>query len=270
MLIMKENFAAYLRKESLSANTIKSYLYTANYYLAHYGGPTSENLLTYKGYLLERYKPRTVNLRIQAMNKYLEFLGEDKMQLKFVKLQQKNFLENVISNADYVFLKNTLKKNGIINGYFVVWYLAATGARVSELIQIKVEDVDMGYIDLYTKCGKLRRLYIPKILREETVQWLLNENRRSGYLFLNRHDDRISTRGISQKLKAYAKKYGLDPKVVYPHSFRHRFAKNFLEKYSDIALLADLMGHESIETTRIYLRRTASEQQELVDKIVTW
>ena len=67
-----------------------------------------------------------------------------------------------------------------------------------------------------------------------------------------------------------AEKYGLDKKVVYPHSFRHRYAKNFLEKYNDIALLADLMGHESIETTRIYLRRTASEQQELVDKIVTW
>ena len=67
-------------------------------------------------------------------------------------------------------------------------------------------------------------------------------------------------------LKNYAEKYGLDKKVVYPHSFRHRYAKNFLEKYNDIALLADLMGHESIETTRIYLRRTASEQQELVDK----
>lgn len=79
-----------------------------------------------------------------------------------------------------------------------------------------------------------------------------------------------TTRGISQQLKNYADKYGLDKKVVYPHSFRHRYAKNFLEKYNDIALLADLMGHESIETTRIYLRRTASEQQDLVDKIVTW
>ena len=270
MFLMKEKFAAYLKKESLSDNTIKSYLYTANYYLVHYGGPTSESLLTYKGFLLEKYKPKTVNLRIQAINKYLEFVGEASLRLKFVKLQQKYFLENVISNADYVFLKNELKKNGITNWYFVVWYLAATGARVSELIQIKIEDVDMGYIDLYTKCGKLRRVYIPKILREETFQWLDSEDRRSGYLFLNRCDERISTRGISQQLKAYARKYGLDPKVVYPHSFRHRFAKNFLEKYSDIALLADLMGHESIETTRIYLRRTASEQQELVDKIVTW
>ena len=73
-----------------------------------------------------------------------------------------------------------------------------------------------------------------------------------------------------QQLKNYAEKYGLDKKVVYPHSFRHRYAKNFLEKYNDIALLADLMGHESIETTRIYLRKTASEQQAIVDKIITW
>jgi len=269
-IVMKNQFEAHLRNGCLSENTIISYLWTVNYYLTHYTGTATDNLLTYKGYLLEKYKPKTVNLRIQAINKYLEFLGEDKRQLKFVKVQQKNFLENVISNADYTFLKNSLKKDGNKEWYFVVWYLAATGARVSELVQIKVEHVEIGYFDLYAKGGKLRRLYIPKKLRTETVDWLKEENRLSGYLFLNRFGERITTRGISQQLKNYAEKYGLDTKVVYPHSFRHRFAKNFLEKYNDIALLADLMGHESIETTRIYLRRTASEQQALVDKIVTW
>lgn len=100
--------------------------------------------------------------------------------------------------------------------------------------------------------------------------WLDSIDRKYGYLFLNRLNERITTRGIAQQLKNYAKKYGISEKVVYPHSFRHRYAKNFLEKFNDIALLADLMGHESIETTRIYLRRTASEQQEIVDQIVTW
>ena len=217
---------------------------------------------------MEFFKPKTVNLRIQAINKYLEYLGKEKIALKAVKVQQKNFLENVISNADYNFLKKQLKKDGNMEWYFVVWYLAATGARVSELIQIKIEHIEIGYFDLYTKGGKLRRLYIPKKLRKETLEWLEKTNRSSGYLFLNRYGDRITTRGISQQLKNYADKYGLDKKVVY--SFRHRYAKNFLEKHNDIALLADLMGHESIETTRIYLRRTASEQQALVDKIVTW
>ena len=92
----------------------------------------------------------------------------------------------------------------------------------------------------------------------------------SGYLFLNKYGELISTRGIAIQLKRFAKMYGLNRQVVYPHSFRHRFAKNFLERYNDIALLADLMGHESIETTRIYLRRTSTEQQQLVDKIVNW
>ena len=183
---------------------------------------------------------------------------------------KKNFLENVISNADYVFLKKKLLKDNIKSWYFVVWYLAATGARVSELIQIKIEHIEIGYFDLYSKGGKLRRLYIPKKLRNETILWLKEINRSTGFLFINRFGERITTRGVSQQLKNYAGKYGLDKTVVYPHSFRHRYAKNFLEKYNDIALLADLMGHESIETTRIYLRRTASEQQELVDKIVTW
>ena len=126
------------------------------------------------------------------------------------------------------------------------------------------------FFDIYAKGGKVRRLYIPKKLRNETLVWLAEKQYHSGYLFLNRFGERITSRGISQQLKSIAVKYGVNTKVVYPHSFRHRFAKNFLEKFNDIALLADLMGHESIETTRIYLRRTAGEQKEIVDKYITW
>lgn len=267
---MLDEFEKHLRRENLSNNTIASYLFTVRMYEQMAGDFTKQNLLAFKGYLMETYKPKTVNLRIQAINKYLEFIKKDKLRLSAVKIQQKNFLENVISDADYKFLKNSLKKDGNMEWYFVVRYLAATGARVSELIQIKVEHVFIGYFDLYSKGGKLRRLYIPKKLKEETERWLNEKGITSGYLFLNRFGERITVRGIAQQLKNYANKYGLNPKVVYPHSFRHRFAKNFLEKYNDISLLADLMGHESIETTRIYLRKTASEQQEIVDKIVTW
>jgi len=130
--------------------------------------------------------------------------------------------------------------------------------------------VELGYLDLYSKGGKLRRVYIPEKLKREAKIWMDQNQITSGYLFKNRYGERISTRGVGQQLKRYAIKYGLDPDVVYPHSFRHRYAKNFLEKYNDISFLADLMGHESIETTRIYLRRTATEQQSLIDKIVTW
>ena len=267
---MLDEFETHLRRENLSENTISSYLLTIRMYRQLSGEISKQNLLAFKGYLIETYKPKTVNLRIQAINKYLDFIKKEKLRLAPVKIQQKNFLENVISDADYKFLKNCLKRDKNWEWYFVVRYLAATGARVSELIQIKVEHVFNGYFDLYSKGGKLRRLYIPKKLKTETETWLSEKGVTSGYLFLNRFGDRITVRGISQQLKNYAHKYGLNLKVVYPHSFRHRFAKNFLEKYNDISLLADLMGHESIETTRIYLRKTASEQQEIVDKIVTW
>jgi integrase len=231
---------------------------------------SKKNLLVYKTYMIETYKPKTVNLRIQGINKYLDMMGKTRMRLKSVKIQQRPYLENVISNADYFFLKNNLKQEENQSWYYVVWFLAATGARVSELVQIKVEHVQAGFYDIYTKGGKVRRIYIPKMLKQEALAWLSEIGRQSGYLFLNRFGERITTRGISQQLKNYALKYGLNEKVVYPHSFRHRYAKNFLEKFNDIALLADLMGHESIETTRIYLRRSSSEQQEIVDEVITW
>ena len=267
---MKGTFEEHLRKSNLSENTIESYLWTVDFYHSHYDSISKENLLAYKGYLMEFFKPKTVNLRIQAINKYLVFLGKERLQLKAVKVQQKNFLENVISDADYKFFKTKLKADGNTEWYFVVWFLTATGARVSELLQIKAEHVHIGHLDMYTKGGKIRRLYIPKNLRAEAIRWLETKNIKSGYIFLNRFGERITTRGISQQLKHFASKYGLNLNVVYPHSFRHRFAKNFLDRFNDIALLADLMGHESIETTRIYLRRTASEQQAIVDKIVNW
>ena len=109
---MLTKFKRFLDKQNLSNNTVTSYLWTVRYFLSNYGEVTKKNLLSYKGYLVEKFKPQTVNLRLQGMNKYLEFLKLDKLKMKFVKVQQKNFLENVISNADYKFLKTKLKADG--------------------------------------------------------------------------------------------------------------------------------------------------------------
>lgn len=267
---MVTKFETFLRRLDLAKNTVSSYVWTVNYFERTYKEFNKKNLLAYKGYLVENFKPQTVNLRLQAINKYLEFIKQDKLKLRFIKVQQKNFLENVISNADYKFLKSSLLSDGYKDWYFIVWFMTATGSRVSELLQIKAEHVQIGHLDLYTKGGKMRRIYIPKTLQKEALEWLQERQLSTGYIFLNRFGERITTRGIAMQLKHFADKYGLKREVVYPHSFRHRYAKNFLDRFNDIALLADLMGHESIETTRIYLRRTASEQRQIVDKIVNW
>ena len=267
---MIDTFKNYLDKTNLSENSKSAYQFALKQFSEQYNSVTKKNLMQYKVWLVDNFKPQTVNLRLRGMNSYLESIGKEKWKLSFVKVQQKPFLENVISEADYEYFKKSLKDDGEIFWYFVIRFLAATGARVSELIQIKVEHVKIGYLDLYSKGGKLRRIYIPKHLQEESLAWLESKEQDSGFIFLNQRGERITTRGISGELKKFADKYEIDKKVVYPHSFRHRFAKSFLERCNDIAFLADLMGHESIETTRIYLRKTATEQREIVDDIIDW
>ena len=269
-MIEHERFERHLRGSNLSENTISSYVFAVKQYGEQYGEVTKKNLKQYKVWLIENYKPKTVNLRLRAINCYLESIGKEAWKIPFVRVQQKVFLENVISEADYEYFKTCLKKDNELFWYFVIRFLAATGARVSELIQIKVEHIRLGHLDLYSKGGKLRRIYIPQTLKEEALSWLANKQQESGFIFLNKYGERITTRGISGQLKKLAARYGIETEVVYPHSFRHRFAKSFLDRCNDIAFLADLMGHESIETTRIYLRKTATEQREIVDKIIDW
>ena len=158
-----DKFEEFLCQGNMAKNTISAYLYAVKEFGSRHKELNKRNLLVYKTYLIETYKPKTVNLRIQAMNKYLVFVGKTKLRLKSVKVQQRSYLENVISNADYTFLKNKLKKEDNLEWYFVVRFLAATGARVSELVQIKVEHVQVGYYDIYTKGGKIRRIYITAV-----------------------------------------------------------------------------------------------------------
>ena len=267
---MIKEFERHLRETNLSENTIASYLFAVRQYNEQYDGITQKNLKAYKVWLIENYKPKTVNLRLRAINCYLESIGKAKWKMPFVRVQQKAFLENVISEADYEYFKSSLKRDDEKFWYFVIRFLAATGARVSELIQIKVEHIKLGHLDLYSKGGKLRRIYIPESLQDEALSWLAEKHQESGFIFLNKYGDRITTRGISGQLKKLAVRYDINPAVVYPHSFRHRFAKSFLARCNDIAFLADLMGHESIETTRIYLRKTSTEQRAIVDQVVDW
>lgn len=266
---MKE-FEKFLTHQNLTKNTIEAYKIAVVNFTKDFETITKQNLLAFKAALVDKYKGKTVNLRIQGINKYLEFIKKDNLKLKYIKVSQKTYLENVISDADYEFFKTKLWKEKNYEWYFIVRFLGATGARVSELIQFKYEHLKRGYIDLYTKSGKIRRIFIPIKLRKKAITFYDSVNRNDGYLFLNKDGVQITTRGIAHQLKVLALKYRMNEKVVYPHSFRHRFAKNFLEKRKDIALLADLMGHESIETTRIYLRKTSEEQQEIVDSIIDW
>ena len=274
-----ELFRQFLHKKGLSENTITSYLGAVRQLHLLYPDPSPENLASYRQHLISSYQSATINARIYGINKYLQFLALQEgsrparipaFQMPVVKRQQVSFLNNVISNEDYEKLKNALRKEGKWFWYFVVHFLGSTGARVSELVQIKAEHLHLGYMDLYSKGGKVRRIYFPDSLCQEALAWLAEQDIHSGFLFLTKTGRPITPRGINSQLKVLARRFSIDPDTVYAHSFRHLYAKNFLKKYNDISLLADLLGHESIETTKIYLQQSSQEQKALLDRIVTW
>lgn len=263
-------FKDFLLRKGASDNTIRIYLLAVRHFFSHSDTINPENLQAHKAWLLEHYRPATVNVHIHGMNQYLQYLEISSFKLPAVKYQQKTFIDNVISKRNYEILKKKLKRDENWFWYFVVRFLGATGMRVSELLKIKAEHVKLGMMDLYSKGGKMRRIYFPAALCEEAEIWLKRRDIVSGYIFTGRNGQVITARGIHSQLKVLAKRYKIPSEQVYPHSFRHRFAKNFLEKFNDISLLADLMGHESIETTRIYLTRSSEEQQKLIDRVVKW
>lgn len=264
------DFQAHLEFHNKGKNTIRAYSFAIRQFYELYPTLNSETLLLYKCYLIDHYKPQTVNLRIRAMNSFVEFLHLPYAKLLMVKHPSRSFLENVISLADYEYLKNCLLRDGNVMYYFVVRLMACTGLRVSELIQLKIENIWSGYIDLYSKGNRLRRVYIPKNTRYPCLKWLRETGRSSGYLFLNRYGNQISSNGIRSQLQHFAILYNLAPSVLHPHSFRHLFAKNFLERCGDIVMLSDILGHENIETTRIYLHRSRAEQQHIFNHVVNW
>ena len=135
------DFKVFLKQENLAQNTVTAYLHAVKDYFTHYKELNKRNLIAYKSHLTDNFKPKTVNLRILGLNKYLGYIGKSRLRMKTIKEQQRTYLENVISNADYEFLKNSLKTEKNQTWYFAVRFLAATGARISELIHLKTEHI---------------------------------------------------------------------------------------------------------------------------------
>lgn len=272
-------YEKYLRKSEKSESTIYTYIWTIRNYYEKFGTLNKTNLILYKEALMVKNSPRTVSSRIIAINGYLDFVKKKELKLRNIKIGQENYLDNVISNKDYQHLKKMLKKSGYTRDYFLVWLICATGSRISEALQFTVQDVEQGYLGIYGKGNKYRRIYIPSKLQKEILKWLEEVEIKEGSIFLNKNKVTISARGVEANLRKYARKFKINPKDCHPHSFRHRFAINFLANYKivnqysqagAIADLANILGHSSIATTQIYLRRTLSEQRDMVNKVVTW
>ena len=264
-------FAASLAREGLSRNTIAAYLWPARDFAARFPRLGAEELAVWRGGLIDAYAPKTVNLRVAAMNRWLAFVGRADLSLRGVREQRVTYLENCITEADYEFLKARLAAEADRTDYFLARFLAATGARVSELVRLKGEHVRLGHMDILSKGGRARRVYIAEALRSEALGWMAAAGRESGFLFRAAWSALpYAERTVAARLRRAAERHGLDPRAVHPHAFRHLFARLFFRASADLPLLADLLGHARLDTTRVYLRQTAAEQGRAVDRAVTW
>ena len=262
-----ERFRMHLIENERSENTIRCYMDTLKIFFGEYDELSKENLLKFKKEQVEKRKPATAANRIVALNQYCKFLNHQELTLRKVKIQRQTALENVITIEECKQILEGLKKDGDEKGYWIVKYLAKTGARVSEFIRLTKAGLDKGYCEMWTK-GKIRRIYIPRSLIEESGSYF--ERQEGELLFRNRYGGQFSTRGIAQLLIDYGERYGIRREVMQPHSFRHLYAIEFLKKNKNVALLADLMGHSSVQTTSIYLRLSKDEQMRQFNEALDW
>lgn len=264
-----KRFATYLEGRELAQNTVDAYISSMRRFFESYPEVTKQNGLKWKQDLLEDgLKPKSVNIRLNAFNSFCTMLGIEHEKVKTVRVHNATAVSNVISTEDYQKLLKGLLEDGNQKWYFNIRLLAATGARVSEYIRLRKSDFDRGYAEMWTK-GKMRRIYIPDSFREE-AQDCYKALEPKDYLVLNRYGDQMTTRGVSSMLQKFATKYGIDKKVMHPHSFRHLFALEFLKRNGNLSLLSDVMGHSSVSTTAIYTRMTREQQQDAVNKTINW
>lgn len=262
-----EGFEEYLIDEELSASTIDAYMRGLKKYAEMYDEISKANILEFKKFLIANYKPQTINLRITAVLRYCTF-KDINIKCKHVKEMHKTHIENVISVEQYEKLCKGLSDDGLNDWLIYIKFLAKTGMRISEALQITKRDVLRGYATIPTKCH-YRTIYFPESLVNEMQEYLekLEDNQK---IMLNSYGKPYTDRGVAERLQTFGKKYGIPKEVMHVHGFRHFFAIEFLKRRQDIALLADLLGHSSVNVTQLYLRQSQEQQQAAINSAVNW
>ncbi len=253
-----EGYIRHLKRKGRSKSTIVSYTSIISNYLKTYKW-TFDDACRWKEESMQRLKPSSVNIGVHALNSYAEYT-KVRFRLKPVKVQMQQYVENQMTMAQYQKLCTCLLNDGHIRWWAAVRILAGTGVRISEFLQIRTEDLKIGYVDVCGKGTKYRRIWFPAQLRQE----VLSKFKEPGFILP--YSDGV----IRKRFHAFAKKYHIQKEVLHPHEFRAFYARNVYEKCKDIKFLQDLLGHASVQTTMRYLRKTSKGVGRRISKIVTW
>ena len=231
-------------------------------------GATKENAARWKTHLLERgCKPETVNSKLSAINGFFRFMGWP-IKVKFLKIQHQLFRDPAreLSRQEYNRLLTAARESDQERLALIMETLCATGIRVSELRYITVEAALAGRATITLK-GKIRTILLPAKLCRKLVKYARKQKIAAGEIFLTSSGKGISRRQVWYELKRLCKAAGVEATKVFPHNLRHLFATTFYRVCRDIVRLADVLGHSSIDTTRIYLTVSGAEQQRQLDRL---
>ncbi|MGM9619260.1 MAG: tyrosine-type recombinase/integrase [Oscillospiraceae bacterium] len=264
-------FARYLKSEERAPGTMEKYLRDVGAFAVWLEGRavTRETAAEWREHLLaERYAPVTINSMLAAVNALLRFAGREDCRVRFLKLQRRLFRESSreLTRREYDRLTQTARALGKERLSLLMETICATGIRVSEVRYITVEAARAGRAEISLK-GKIRTILLPGKLRRKLLQYAGNEKIASGEIFLTRSGNSLSRKQIWAEMKRLCKHAGVAPSKVFPHNLRHLFATVFYRGCRDIAKLADVLGHSSIETTRIYLLTTGAEHARQLDRL---
>lgn len=263
-------FELALRAEGRLPSTVEKYVRDVRRFsewLA--GGPADrEAALRWREELADRHSAATVNAMLAGLNKFFTVMGREECRVKPLRTQRRLFREEgrELSRGEYERLVATAQAMGRERTALVMETLCATGIRVSELRFITVEAARAGRADVYLK-GKVRGILIPGRLRRRLLKYAKRKNTASGEIFLTRNGSSLSRKQIWAEMKAVCRRAGVESSKVFPHNLRHLFARAFYSLTRDVAKLADVLGHSSIETTRIYLISTGEEHVRLLNRL---
>ena len=264
-------FARHLLLEEKSAATIEKYLRNVRAFAGWLDGQeiTKERNAAWKAHLVERgYAPASINAKLSALNSLLEFLGLGGCRVKFLKVQRRLFRDagRELTKAEYQSLLDAAHRLGRDRLGLLVEAIGATGIRVSEVRYLTVEAARQGKAEISLK-GKVRVILLPGKLCRKLLRYAEKQKTASGAIFRTKSGREMSRRQIWAEMKRLCKYAGVEPGKVFPHNLRHLFATVFYRACRDIVRLSDLLGHSSIETTRIYLVTSGAEHQRTLERL---
>lgn len=259
-----QDFEVYLRNEERSAATIEKYMRDVRYFAMFIGDTeiSKQTVLEYKSRLGETYAVASANSMIAALNCFLRFCGWHDLCVKQFKIQREVYCseEKELTRAEYIRLLEAAnaKHNERLN--LIIQTICGTGIRVSELQYITVEALQNGEAIVNCK-GKNRRVFIVPELKKKLLSYVKEQKISTGTVFVTRGGKPVSRNSIWKDMKALCEQANVSPSKVFPHNLRHLFARTFYGIEKDIAKLADILGHASINTTRIYIVTTGAEHK---------